>query len=352
MDREEMLAKLEEFGLSRDALKDAPDPALAEMIRYCDTAQNPDETDETEDHEEQEHDLLGQVDEQPRDGETPARKIDEALQTTIHAEKDEDFKLPDPANEDERKKMEAFAARHLARAQKMMAKYREQDPGTTSMRPGSAGHADYETSATRDQDNAPPAGGRQPKSVTMSAKYAEQVKNIVRSEIRSALQQEVGKNIEELQKFREDVKANEKREAVDAIMAELVKDGKVPPAEVAMFSEILRDADRVTVVQKFSEKGKQISLTRFDQIVRQLRGRPTKFAERFRDPVAAGGNGRTDAKAWAEATYEKFSEAFRKTGATVTRAEFVKQAEDAAERGRGEFEKLQRHWDGLPATAV
>ncbi|HVR06912.1 MAG TPA: hypothetical protein VMW75_02595 [Thermoanaerobaculia bacterium] len=337
---------------------------------------------------EQEHDLLGGLATQPRAGETPVEELLTATQDEAQFDEDQagqardtprgqgdTFELPEPRDEAQARQFRDYAMKmarqHRERGQrikKMCDKYAG-DAFTTGGAPAGGGRTAMNPAAGQDGRtrmdgpdqaqpdpklperglgyNLPPAGGnRSPKKVTMSAQYQEQLGSFIRSEIKRAF----GKEIGGLQQFREEVKAGEKLEAVDAILRELRDQGKVAPAELTMFREILVDADRRAVVAKFTEKGKVVPLTRFDQIVRQLRQRPSRFAERFKEAVAgtALGTGGEDATAWAERTYDAHAAAFKKTGA-MKRKEFVDMAKKAEDEGT--LHKFREQWDKMPAAA-
>jgi hypothetical protein len=121
-------------------------------------------------------------------------------------------------------------------------------------------------------------------------KMSEQVmRKLIREELKAGADGAVGR----LEKFAEDQVKSQKKLAVDALIAELDRAGKVPPRE--------REAERQTlmllddsVVHKFSEGGKTSERTLFDHHVARLKARPSKFGEHFGGGTNGNGNGGDD----------------------------------------------------------
>ncbi len=149
-------------------------------------------------------------------------------------------------------------------------------------------------------------------------------KAMVNKAVADALRGQVGGAIEQINRFNEDQVKAKRAETVDLVIAEVSKDGKLPPAEKEAERRLLMSLDNATV-NKFSEGGKVVSRTPFEDRVHVLCGRPTLFAERFK-----AGNGKTNGNGGAsddgeaekvEAHYEQFSEQFRRMA--TTKEEFV-----------------------------
>lgn len=116
----------------------------------------------------------------------------------------------------------------------------------------------------------------------------------------------------ELHKYSEEVRLAEKKRSVAAVVERLSAEGKLPPAIKDSVERRLMRTDARTVY-KFTEGGKTVSRTPFDDAVAELEAMPTLFAERFASPSPAAGS--EDAEvAKVEAHYSAFSESFGKLG--------------------------------------
>lgn len=169
-----------------------------------------------------------------------------------------------------------------------------------------------ETPAATTPQAAPSVPNQQPTQVVL--KYSELaglLKPLVEAAV-STVQKQVGEKIAQLDKFAEDRMAAEKKGTIKAELDALVSAGKVLPAEVEGLSRVLAGLDAKTV-QKFSEGGKDVERTAFDDMLATLKNRPAiaSFAERLKSPAGANGTA-TDDEAKLKAHYQTFSERFRK----------------------------------------
>jgi hypothetical protein len=324
MDREEILKRLAQHGCDLEAIKGADDATLAEMLRVC----------------EAKDDQAGGGEEEFDDGELLDDVVPNDGRTNMD---DKEEPMPERA---EGEKMMAYAERVKKWADMVM-------------RNGATGYMDDVTgegTLTQQQGNdseGPPIpnaeGAAMPKKTTVTHQYSERTRQLareaaeaktrqmIRQEIRAALKGGADRSIAELQKFREETIAAEKKRAVEAFCEAQHTAGKLTPAEYkpvkaggpdgSVYRRLLR-ADSRTGVTKFREKtGKVVEFTELDEQMREIESRPSKFSEHFKDPVRrAGANGKAaDAKAerkeWAEGTFEKFSESFGTVG--VSKTDFV-----------------------------
>jgi hypothetical protein len=116
----------------------------------------------------------------------------------------------------------------------------------------------------------------------------------------------------------------ERKRGVDALVERLSREGRIPPAEVEAERRGLMLLD-AGVVNKFSEGGKEVERTAFDDRVHQLQGRRSLFAEQFRDP--AGAATATDAEvAKVEQHFMAHSESFKGVSTKETIVEGFKAA--------------------------
>lgn len=273
MKREDMLAKLKEYGFDVSKIVDAvPDEVLAEMLAQygsdddtqdMDDDEDPDVDPDTEDHDEDDDDPNKQVE--------PENMADDEIEA-----------LPDD------QKAAAFAAK--AKKYSSMAKK----------------YAEPEETADK---------GDQP--VT----YRELGQAINRA-VSKALKGKAGEVIRDVQKFTEEETASKKKAAVDAFCEAMQKEGKVAPfeldesdpktAHLSLRQRLLR-ADTKRVVRKFKEGGKMVDQTELDCQMEEIRSRrPHQFGER----IKAGKDGQSDDADTAkiDSHFEKFSEQFVKNG--------------------------------------
>ncbi len=131
-------------------------------------------------------------------------------------------------------------------------------------------------------------------------------------------------SMNELHRFREEQISTQKKATVDAFVEQVSREGRLPPAEREAERQLLMALD-ASVVHKFTEGGRTVERSLFDQRIAQIKGRPTMFAEKFK-----AGNGKTNGNGTAsedgeaekvEAHYEQFSEQFRRMA--TTKEEFV-----------------------------
>jgi hypothetical protein len=219
----------------------------------------------------------------------------EGAEDEMDQEDGEEFQdWPEPGDEPAKAKYRERCKKYLEHAQKMSSLYGEGED-------------------TAVQDILTPA----PKKVLpdddeeVPMKMSE-LKAIVSQAVTQALSTGGASVLGDLQKFAEETRTAEKTRAVDAIIEELNRAGKLTPAEKDGERQDLLALDR-TVIHRFSEGGKTIQESMFDRRVRRLRARPSMFGERFRDP-ANSGTGAQGEKAKVEAHYETYSEQFAKYG--------------------------------------
>lgn len=348
MDREKLIAKLEEFGWSREILDKMPDEALAEAVRVADTGDHDTGLEEEDTPPDHEHPDLpeedgspgaGPGDEPPAPNESPedAPPEEEAeLQPggseqeqsrgepveeydddpEMHGqggdeEDDEEDDFPEPANDEERQAYAAHCRKMAAKLHKMIKRYSggSQSAGTPRD-PGLAGQVQRNPNPHIPE---PPAGSTgSPKKVTMSAHYSETQKALQEMrQLKADIQKErkaLQSDRQLVQKFNEEVKISRRKEMVDAVLSR--NSDKIPPVMRPHYRKLLTKADARSVVRTFSEKGRKVELTEFDQIVREIDALPSKFAERFKEPakVSGGSDSASDREAWAKDTYQSFSE--------------------------------------------
>lgn len=141
------------------------------------------------------------------------------------------------------------------------------------------------------------------------------------SERKTSLQRE----IEQLQKFREETLAMQKRQGIDAVVERLSSQGKLPPAMRERVRQRLLRADSVTPV-KFSEGGKTRTTTELDLQIEELERAPRMFGELMSQPQGDAGHDAEVAKV------QKFSETAKMAPALralkKTPAEWAKQFEE------------------------
>lgn len=280
MDRNDMLAKLADLGYDADELKDAPDNCLAEILRVA--TDNPDEEDEAD----------GDGGSPPPDA---SNADDDQDASTADMDEAEVAKLPAD------KQAEYYKAKYAEACKKMA----EGDKP--------------------DDTPAKPEGAEK-----MSEK---RIASLVAREVQKALKANVKGSIDQLNKFREQVIAADKKKAVTAFCEEMRSSGKLAPAEFDQEVEFQLTLDAQTV-HKFTEKGKAVSKTQLERAQDRIRSRPSLFAERVK---GAGKGGRdddrkTEEEREAEAHFERFSEEFAKAG--QSKDDFLKVFKAAPESER------------------
>ncbi len=111
-----------------------------------------------------------------------------------------------------------------------------------------------------------------------------ELRNLVSQTVSTALATHTKKDIETLQKFREDTLGAEKKRGVDAIITRLDLAGKLPPARKESVRAQLMTANTSDVI-KFSEGGQEVALSSFDLAVKNLEAMPSMFGERIRPGI-------------------------------------------------------------------
>ena len=282
MDRQQMIAKLTAAGVDAALLTDAvPDPVLAEMCRLAEGKGGG-------------GDEFADAD---FDGDMARHPADRMAKMREHARK--------------------YADMYAARCKKM-----GENMGTV---PGST------------EGLVKP--GDKPDAVTPD-KFAELAKPLIERAVSAALEQErkkAGSALEQLD-ARE---AELRRQSVEKFCENMVKAGKVLPAELdrgdpksprpTLVDRLLR-ADARQKVHKFSENGKTVELTELELQMREVESRPqlVRFGERSVKTGPGGAAGRDGEKAKVKEHYERFSEDFRRMG--TTEEELTKAFEAAQKR--------------------
>jgi hypothetical protein len=341
MDREQMIQRLQSMGFSADVLESADDKLLAEILRVYDSSKRGDDSDKKDDYSDEaagpsadDANALG--------GESP------------FAEQEDDEGDDDSEEDDEPKStgdLESYAAkarRAYDRACKMMEKCRRarmKKAGRSSSKDDEQGSADFGEPEKANHD-APAADGR-PSGSMSAADAAQLLREVIRQEINSAVKDGAQESIGELKKYREEIRAYDKQEAVDAIL-ERYRD-RIPPRMRSHYQTLLSRADTRFVGDKFGDNGRSRDSTEFDRVVAEISQLPGKFAEHFGESARRDGGANLDAKDWAEATYDKHAAAFKRMGG-MKKSEFVEMARKAEDDGT--LEKFRAVWDASPASGV
>ncbi len=141
----------------------------------------------------------------------------------------------------------------------------------------------------------------------------ESIRAAIRAELQ-ALVPDIEAKIDRFDRYAEERLRADKKAAVEALVEDLVRQGKVPPREKQGEIEELLLADDSTL-HRFSENGKPVSATLFDRKVKRLRARPSKFAELVGTAVGtAAGKSEDEQIAELEAHYEAYSEQCERAG--------------------------------------
>jgi hypothetical protein len=323
--RDEIIQHLAETGMDADKLQQAPDEALAEMARYVDSQAATDD------------DADADADDQPPPEPSPPTRADSNNQDDGGDGGEPDAydeadpldglagealdNLPKPGSAADATKLKEHVLKYANRQkrinQRVMA-YMEaycgdkmQDMPMTSAAPAAAPARPFSST-----------NGRQPSKTTVTHQYSEaRQRQIIREEIQ-ALHGGVKSDLAKLMTFREEqIKTETERTATarraknEELVQQLVKEGRVPPAERNAEIETLYALDDSNV-QKFSENGKTVSLTARDLHVRMLKNRPSKFTEHFKEPALAGAAASDDALGVVLSYYDKHAEDCRKNGIT------------------------------------
>lgn len=214
-------------------------------------------------------------------------------------------KFDEEPDEDEQGRMDKFASLPEPQNKAMFAKVSRAD-GT---RTGKTGHylgMKGKWGGQYDEGG----GGRQPSKVTTTQHFSEsQVRDLQRI-ISSVIDGKADSSIARLNKCVEEQEQAAVVKTANAVCSRFSEQGKLSPAEVDDFRAALLDANTKDVVAKFSEKGKTVSLTQFDRLVRMIDRRPSRFTERFKMPAAGTTSGDDpEVEKLKSLAFEKFSEA-------------------------------------------
>lgn len=225
----------------------------------------------------------------------------------------EDEKKPEEMSEDERRDM----AHKYAAMYRKYAHFQKNDDASSS--------ADTSTSTDDHDEGSPVSTSKQAStSKSTSSNYAEAIAREVGRQVGIAMadmKKHVYGRVDKLDKFAERRIAAEKRATVDVRMRELVKAGKVLPAQVPTLTAVAMAMD-ATTLRKFSEKdekgrAKVAERTPFDQFFRETEDWPqvASFSERVK-PGRTSKAGDSDEDAQIEEIkghFENFAEKFPKT---------------------------------------
>lgn len=328
MTPEEILQKLATMGVNAEVLQGCSPEALAEMLRVLEAAkQKPPEEMDEEDEEKKKKGVVG---------ESTMNLLDEMLPPTDDPEKKKEMA----------ERCAKYASRFKSMAEMCRNKYREYDEDgdmddkkAKEFAEGDDDEEDqkfFESFAQAAGQKAmwaqvTDAGGHDKKGGGYSSDkmegdwhtkkrsdyHSEGAMKFTETDIRRIIAAELSKvtpTIRELEKFREEVKTSDKKEAVDSIVATAFNEGRISKVQREEWTAILMDADAREVVAKFSEGGKKVELTQFDRLARALRKLPVMFkGEKFRE-APAGGNASDDDEAAISEHFERFSEQFEKAG--------------------------------------
>lgn len=292
MDPQEMMKKLAEYGYDTSVFGDNPPPALlAECLRVC---------------------------------------------SELDSDEDQPEELPEATNEAERAKFAQSAQAMADRAKKMMDKYgcTKLDDGSSLPQPNELsmsntapmGEIPPEGKAPDGSGAAPalPALTKHPSQVTM--KYAEiqpHVEKLVKDLVAQATK-EINGSLAETKGHVEEERASRKKASIDIFVESRRVAGKIYPYELDESAgdtvrERLYRADSKTVVKKFKEGKKEVTLTELDLQMREIdRRKAFAFGERMKAAPKADGTVEADDDEIrkVEDHYEQFRENFRTHGLT------------------------------------
>ncbi len=267
MDREALLKRLAELGYDVGLLTESvPDPVLAEMVRVTEDALDQSEPDGDEEvADEVPDEQLAEEDEEDKDKEPP-----KGTEPPHSDHGDDEEPMPPEDREDE----------------KAMAEY------------GRA-MAEYADNCRAHKEGA---------TVTKTAAQFTELKG---------QQAKLKGQLDALQKFAEGRMAAEKRATVTAELDALVASGKVLPAERDGGLDDTLYSLTTDKILKFSEKGKTVERSPFDQMLLALKNRPVlvRFGERVKAGQPVKGEDDAD-KAKITQHFERFSEDFGRHGMT------------------------------------
>jgi hypothetical protein len=308
----DLMQQLADKGADTAVLEGLNPEQLAEVLRLCDSGDNPQEYDD-----------------------------DTAPMSTIDGYA-EDENLPEPANDDERKafaeramKMGGRAQKFAARSMRFMDKYCDMGANKNS---DTATRLDTMSLVKPTVHDDKPAGDtRMPAQTTITHKYTEQeveaIAKIVGDRLEAKIKP-VEAKVAQLDKFAEDKIAADTRARIDSELQALVGSGQVLPSQIdAGQFQYLYDLPATGNLEKFSESGKAKTGSKLDAALARLKGGPIlrKYGEKLRDPADKAGVEGEVAK--VEAHFESFSEDFQKCG--TTKEELVGAFKNRAKREPG-----------------
>jgi len=310
---DELMQKLSQMGISAEALQGCPPAALAEMLRALEDAKN-----------------------KPADMDEEAKiEKDEGELGEPHNEFDEP--MPEDAD-DEKKKAYSEKARKYMEAGRKMA---ERCGMKLDDMPG-MGQADISKPMNPMGEGAP-----MPKQTTLTHKYAE-LKPFIEEAVKEAFAKHAKGTLGELTKFHEEFQASERKKTVDSVCDRLFAEGKLTKPGRARLHAALMGADARTVVEKFSEGGKKVELTQFDQLVRFAEAVRPFTGERLHS--ASAGNTGSDEEQEEVAKVEKFSETANIARALEVQGKTPADFVEGFKKARKANPKLTAKQYGVPET--
>lgn len=284
--RDEMIAHLGEAGLDTSKLDGVPDEALAEMCRALDS----DDFDDDPEPEPQ-PDAYDEAD--SADGLAP-----HALDN-----------LPVAKNAEEKRTFAEHARKYAARARRFAERAKKYMEAYCDM------HAD-------DPKPEPAPKPKDPEPAVDKHAERRELVNLIRNEIRTAIDGNVKTSIAKLEKFREMQESAQQQNAVEAFCESQLKAGRLTAAEYkskaaggpdgSVYRRLMR-ASASKVVHKFSEGTKTVEVTDLQDQMREIEDRPTLFGERYRDPKPQPGTN-ADGEQIVLAHFDKFSEDYNRAG--------------------------------------
>jgi hypothetical protein len=234
-------------------------------------------------------------------------------------EEDDEEKWPKPANEEEQQHFRERARKYAERAKKFSSLYDPDEPDRNmgqEQRHRTDGDQQHLDDSQMSRSPVKMSEQRD-SSRKQGAQQGGYLATIIREEVTRAVKAATGAQaaqVNEVRKFNEDTAATAKKNNVDAVIDELSRAGKLPPAEREAERRGLLLADHVTV-HKFSEGGKEVARTAYEDRVAQLRRRPSLFAEKIAGrPQTA--QDRDSQISVLKGEFEAFSEDFQRVGMT------------------------------------
>lgn len=331
---EELIAELAKKGASPEALQGCPPAALAEMCRLLDQAGEPD-GDEMGEEGPEGWPVPKDDEEKQKFAATCHRMAEHGRRGFEHYSATKYAEMPE---EQGSQYHERFSALPEEQNRAMWAKVSsaggdskrhitEKDPsGSHYGKKKMGGHWSPHGEDAIDITTAGVMKGKKKPDEEDAPVKMSELRDLIRAEFK-ALAPDVQGKLERFEKFTEERLRSEKKRGVEALVDDLVRQGKVPPRERHEEIEELLLADDSTV-HKFAEGGKTVSATLYDRKVARLKRRPSKFAEKMgtAPAVAGAGTGSDDPDAEVEkvaAAFEAFSERFRRVNPAMTKDDYV-----------------------------